>query len=168
MGIVLLDTKIHIRTSFQCEENSLELYLKNQSGQDMRKGLAACFVQVNDQMNVLGYYTLANHSIPREAVPQKYAKKVPHHYDIPVTLLGRLARDISKRGKGMGEELLVDALLRSYLIAQKSIASMAIVTDPINNRAVDFYGRYGFIQLPESERMFLPMQVIAKLTDGKL
>lgn len=40
---------------------------------------------------------------------------------------------------------------------------MAVVVDPINEKAVDFYKKYGFEQLPDSEKMFLPMKVIEQL-----
>ncbi|MDA3818254.1 MAG: hypothetical protein PF486_12805 [Prolixibacteraceae bacterium] len=40
---------------------------------------------------------------------------------------------------------------------------MAVVVDPINEKAFDFYSKYGFEQLPDSERMFLPMKVIGQL-----
>jgi hypothetical protein len=40
---------------------------------------------------------------------------------------------------------------------------MAVVTEPINKKATIFYSRYGFIDLPDSNKMFIPMNVIAKL-----
>ena len=40
---------------------------------------------------------------------------------------------------------------------------MAVVVDPINEYAVEFYRKYGFEQLPDSEKMFLPMSVIEQL-----
>ena len=80
-----------------------------------------------------------------------------------MTLLGRLARDITTKGLGIGEQLLIDALQRSYNISQHSIASMAVVVDPINDKAVNFYGKYGFELLPDSGKMFLPMKAIEKL-----
>lgn len=35
---------------------------------------------------------------------------------------------------------------------------MAVVVDPINEKAVKFYAKYGFEQLPDSKKMFLPMK----------
>ncbi|ELR69316.1 hypothetical protein C900_05157 [Fulvivirga imtechensis AK7] len=40
---------------------------------------------------------------------------------------------------------------------------MAVVVDPISENAVKFYEKYGFEQLPDSEKMFLPMNVIRQL-----
>ncbi len=163
MEVVLLDTNVHVRDQFQCEEASLTAYVKTQASQDVKRRLAACFVVVNAASQIIGYYTLSNHSLDRSLVPQAYQKKIPAHYNVPVTLLGRLARDQSMKKTGLGEYLLLDALQRAYVISQTAVGSMAVVVDPINEKAVAFYARYGFITLPDSGKMFLPMQTIAQL-----
>jgi ribosomal protein S18 acetylase RimI-like enzyme len=81
---------------------------------------------------------------------------------LPVTLLGRLARDVKYKGQNIGNILLIDALKRSYEVSLNAIASMAVVTDPIDDKAAAFYKKYGFISL-ESGRMFLSMGTIAEL-----
>ncbi|MFV0553590.1 MAG: hypothetical protein ACK5LR_02690 [Mangrovibacterium sp.] len=40
---------------------------------------------------------------------------------------------------------------------------MAVVVDPINDLAVDFYKKYGFEQLPTSGKMFISMKIIAQI-----
>jgi len=163
LEIYLLDTSQHERLSFHCEEESLTEYLKIRASQDMKRGLAACFVMINDVRQIIGYYTLSNDSLDRSEIPEAYQSKVPKHYKVPVTLLGRLARDISRRGTRCGEILLLDALYRSYRISLTNIGSMAVVVDPINEQAVRFYSRYGFVLLPDSGKMFLPMKTISRL-----
>ena len=162
MKIELLEKK-HLKSNFTCEEDSLTQYLRKQASQDIRKRLATCFVAVDDKNNVLGYYTLTSESLGRDSIPDKYIKQVPKNYNAPVILLGRLARDIRAKESGLGEHLLLDALFRSYKLSNESIGAMAVVVDPINNNAVKFYAKYGFIQLPDSAKMFLPMKVIAQL-----
>lgn len=162
MKIQLLE-KNHIRKNFTCEEESLNHYIRKQVSQDIRKRLATCFVAIDKEQNVIGYYTLSSESLGREFIPEKYMKQVPKNYNAPVILLGRLARDISARGTGFGEFLLLDALFRSYDLSVKSIGAMAVVAEPINEKAVAFYKNYGFEQLPDSEKMFLPMKVIGQL-----
>jgi ribosomal protein S18 acetylase RimI-like enzyme len=153
--------KTHNRKNFTCEENSLTEYIRNQVSQDIRKRLATCFVAIDNEQNVIGYYTLTSESLGRELIPAKYLKQVPRNYNAPVILLGRLARDIKTKGTGLGEHLLMDALFRSYKLSQESIGAMAVVVEPINEKAIEFYKKYGFEQLPDSEKMFLPMKVIA-------
>ncbi|MBU0489776.1 MAG: GNAT family N-acetyltransferase [Bacteroidetes bacterium] len=166
MKVFLLNTKTHDRRKFYCEEDSLTEYLQKQASQDMKKSLAACFVLIDGADNLIkGYYTLTSESLDRNEIPEDYENKIPDNYNVPVTLLGRLARDITMKGKGAGEFLLLDALWRSYEISKKEIGSMAVVVDPINEYAIGFYTRYGFILLPDSGKMFLPMKAISKLFD---
>jgi GNAT superfamily N-acetyltransferase len=147
----------HQRSSFSCEEISLENYLKRQARQDIQRQVAACFVLEGEQGSIVGYYTLSSDSINRELIPEHLRKKLPYN-NLPVTLLGRLARDKNQKGKGIGELLLADALKRAYA-ASFAIGAWAVVTDPINSRARGFCAAFGFISL-ESGRMFIPMETI--------
>jgi len=70
-----------------------------------------------------------------------------------------LAIDNRFQGKGIGKLLLLDALRRSCEISE-SIGSFAVVVDPIDEDAERFYDKYGFIKLPASGKMFLPMNTI--------
>jgi predicted GNAT family N-acyltransferase len=106
---------------------------------------------------------LASESLGRELIPEAYRNQVPTSYNASVILLGRLVRDLSGKGNGLGEFLLLEALERSYNLSINSLAAMAVVVDPINEKAVKFYEKYGFIKLPDSGRMFLSMKVIQKL-----
>ncbi len=112
---------------------------------------------------VLGYYTLSAHSIERNALPDDVAKKLklPKYPLIPATLMGRLAVDLKHQGQRLGEILLMDGLERSY-VHSSQVASFAVVVDAKEN-AVEFYRRYGFLQLPLGLRMFIPMETIEKL-----
>jgi predicted GNAT family N-acyltransferase len=158
----------HNRSEFECGQKSLDSYLQTQVNQDVKKKLSACFVlieTVNLVDNITGYYTLSNTSISRELIPENLQKKFPKSYEsIPATLLGRLARDKSSKGTGLGEKLLIDALYRSHLAA-KEIGSFAVIVDPIDEKAETFYESYGFIKLPDSEKMFLAMKTIDQLFD---
>ena len=165
MKTYLLDGKLHDRSKFSCEERSLTEYLQKQASQDIKRSLAACFVVLDQCKYVIGYYTLSNDSIGRTEIPEEYQKKIPRNYDVPVTLLGRLARDITVKGTGLGEHLLLDALQRSNSVSKKSIGSMAVVVAPLSENAVSFYSKYGFVSLPNSGKMFLTMKAIGKLFD---
>ena len=112
---------------------------------------------------VLGYYTLSSESLGRDLIPKKYLNRIPKNYNAPVVLLGRLARDLKAKGSGLGEELLIDALFRSYSLSEQSIGAMAVIVDPISDSARSFYYKYGFIALKDSSKMVLPMNTIKKL-----
>jgi predicted GNAT family N-acyltransferase len=162
LEIFILD-KTHNRKAFECEEQQLTDYIKKQVSQDIKKKLAVCFVAIDSDNNVIGYYTLSSESLGREQIPDKYLRKVPQNYNAPVILLGRLARNITAKGTGLGEHLLLDALFRAFTLSEESIGAMAVVVDPMNQFAIKFYKKYGFEQLPDSEKMFLPMSTIKQI-----
>jgi len=153
-----------LKNDFACGKIMLDNYLKTQATQDIKRKLAACFVSVDDKTGLIkGYYTLSSNSIPLEIVPENYKKQLPDSdSSIPATLLGRLAVDSRFKGLGIGKMLLIDALSRSYEIS-KSIGSFAVVVDPLDEVVEKFYFKYGFILLPDSNKMFLPMKTIEKL-----
>ena len=152
-------TAVYNRNNFNCGNETLNIYLKTQVNQDIKKKLTACFVLADETNNVIGYYTLSSLSISIDITPSDIQKKIPKGYrDLPVTLLGRLAIDSTRKGQNYGELLLLDALKRSYEIS-KEIASMAIVVDPIDVIAISFYTKYGFIIL-DSGKMFISMKTI--------
>jgi len=162
LEIFILD-KTHNRKAFECEEQQLTDYIKKQVSQDIKKRLAVCFVAIDNDNNLIGYYTLSSESLGREKIPDKYLKKVPQNYNAPVILLGRLARNITAKGIGLGEHLLLDALFRAFTLSDESIGAMAVIVDPMHQFAIKFYEKYGFEQLPDSEKMFLPMSTIKQI-----
>ena len=161
--IELLDKK-HNRENFDCGKELLNNYLKIQAGQDIKRKLSACFVLSEQGTNdIQGYYTLSNNSIPLNNFPEHIQKKLPKSYlSIPTTLLGRLAIDTKHQGKGIGKILLIDALKRSYEISQE-IGSFAVVVDPIDEEAENFYKKYDFIKLPDSGKMFIATKTLQEL-----
>jgi predicted GNAT family N-acyltransferase len=156
--------KHHDRAAFSCEEEQLTDYLQKRASQDVQRFAAAVFVAVAPGSNqVLGYYSLSALSVALEAIPEEQAKLFARYPAVPVTLLGRLARDTTEKGTGLGEYLLMDALERSYRQSE-SIASSAVIVDAKSEQAAPFYVGYGFLPFPRSPRLlFLPMKTIAKL-----
>ena len=149
------------REDFSCGNAQLDHYLKRQVSQDIKRKLTACFVLPGQRNKVIGYYTLSSDSIPAEQLPEGFRRKMPPNYvNLPATLLGRLAVDDRFKGRGYGRLLLVDALRRSSE-ASSAVGSMAVVVDPVDQFAMDFYSGFGFIVLPDSGRMFMPMKTIA-------
>jgi hypothetical protein len=57
---------------------------------------------------------------------------------------------------------LIDALKRSYEVSNE-IGSFAVVVDPIDNIAEEFYSKYDFINLPDSGKMFITMKTLKLL-----
>ena len=156
--------KQHDRSGFTCDSEPLDTYLRVQAGQDTRKRVAATCVLCEGESNtVVGFYTLSAVSVDIGAWPEHVAKKLPRYPVVPATLLGRLAIDRQSQGRGAGEYLLMDALHRSWQ-ASHQVASVAVVVDAKDRRAVEFYTRYDFTPFVDPPiRLFLPMSVIEQL-----
>ncbi len=155
------------RQAFSCgtspEQVLLNNYLQTQAGQDFRKSLAVCYVWPDSNHDIIGYYTISSNSIRRDILPDDIVRRIPVCYThLPLFLIGRLSRDIKFKGKGTGEPLIMDALHRCYDFSLK-IGSMAVVVEPIDQKAINFYRKFDFILIPDNGRLFLEMDTIKRL-----
>jgi GNAT superfamily N-acetyltransferase len=159
-----LDAKRHDCAGFSCGVGSLDVYLKAQASQDMRRRANAVFVLVDAgaPRTILGYFTLCAYALPPGATPAEARKLLPRYPLVSATLLGRLAVASAHQGGGWGSVLLVSALRRA-LESASSVGSSMVVVDALDERAAGFYAAHGFLRLPESARLVLPMQTIERL-----
>lgn len=154
----------HDRDAFACGEPALDLYLKRQASQDVKRRVATVFVLVGETAKTIaGFYTLSAHTLAFGALPAAIAEKLPRYPEIPTLLLGRLARDLRFRGQGIGELLLFDALKRA-LGSSRTVGAFAVVVDAMNEKAAQFYLGYGFQPVSDRpSRLFLPMATVERL-----
>lgn len=150
----------HDRTGFNSDSESLNRYLREQVTQDIRRRVAACFVASKDGQRIAGYYTLASASLLLVDLPASTGKKLPRYPTVPAIRMGRLAVDQEFKGQGLGGALLADALDRAF---RSEIAAFALIVDAKDEAAAAFYRHHGFIVLPDSLTMFLPLAT-AKLS----
>ncbi len=169
MRIEVLDVTRHRREEFRCESPELTEFLRTRARKEMQARASACFVLVEEAEpgRIVGYYTLSATTVLLSEIPQDLAKRLPRYPVLPATLLGRLARDVTFRGKGLGDYLLADALQRA-LDNTVEIGSVAVVTDPKDERASAFYREYGFRAFATTQqRLLLPMaEIRASLQEG--
>lgn len=156
----------HDRNGFSCGVESLDLYLRAQASQDVRRKANGVFVLVEPENPaiVLGYYTLCATALAHGDVPEAARKRVPRYPLVSATLVGRLAVSQARQGERLGAVLLADAVQRAYASAS-TIGSSMMVVDAIDERATAFYAGHGFIRLPDSLRMVLPMHTIRRLIE---
>jgi GNAT superfamily N-acetyltransferase len=154
----------HDRGGFTSGIESLDRYFKTQASQDVRRRANAAFVLVdpNELHQVLGYYTLCATALPQGDVPLATRKHLPRYPLVSATLVGRLAVARPHQGQGLGALLLADAVWRAFASAS-SVGSSMLVVDAISEQAAGFYDANGFVRLPDSLRLVLPMRTIAKL-----
>ena len=161
MKIQLLEKK-HNKASFDSETPLLDNYITKQASQDVKKHLTAVYVLSDETDKVMGYYTLSSSSIPMENMPEDLIKKFPPSYtNLPVVLLGRLAVDKDSKKNGYGPHLLMDAMERTLALSTQ-LGVLALVVDPLHQKAAGFYARYGFITIPNTGKMFISIETIRK------
>lgn len=146
LHIQLLDAARHDREGFDCGVLELNDYLAKQANQDVKRSACGCWVALAsaDSGEVLGYYTLSSEAVEvRELpeLPKSIGRKLPRYRRIGAALLGRLAVAKSAQGQRIGERLLYDALTRCVL---SEIPFVVVVVDPKDERAAEWYGRFGF------------------------
>ena len=152
----------HDRAAFSCGKEPLDNYLKTQARKAIEKNLAAVFVYT-DGTKIAGYYTLSSFAVKLDEIPETLSKKLTKMPLVPATLIGRLARSLEFRGKGIGEILLIDALKKAYRNS-KEVASWAVIVDAKDGEAVAFYKNFEFVEFfGVKARMFLPMTSVAEL-----
>lgn len=157
-----------LRAAFFCGVEPLDRYLKEQAGQDSQSRQALPFVLVSkDGQRIAGYYTLGSYGIPYDGVPEELVKqlKLRRYEVIGATILGRLARDLTFKGQGIGGLLLADALKRALIGSRTIAASVGVIVDAKDEKAARFYKDYGFFSaFPDTERrLFMRMETIEQL-----
>lgn len=154
----------HDRAGFSCGVDSLDRYLRTQAGQDVRRKANGVFILVEPGKpeTVLGYYTLGATGLPPGDIPPAARKHIPRYRLVAATLVGRLAVSEARQGERLGAMLLADAVRRAHASAS-TVGSLMLVVDAISERVAAFYEGNGFVRLPDSMRLILPMYVIEKM-----
>ena len=163
MGITIQPLgKQHDRAVFSCGHPDLDDWFRRRASQDEKRNVARVFVAVDDSLGVVGFYSLSSFTLAIDDLPNEIARKLPRYDDIPAALIGRLARDMQARRRGIDELLLADAV-RRILGASRFVAVFAIVVDAKDDQAVAFYESFGFRRFPtRPRRLFLLTSVAAQ------
>ena len=155
-------TRLHDTSGFDCgSHESLNLWLKRHALQNQASGSSRTYVvQLDGQ--VVGYYSIAAGSVARESASLRAAQGQANH-PVPVSLIGRLAIDRREQGKGLGQALLKDALLRIDSAAD-ILGLRAVLVHAIDEHASAFYERFEFERCPDDElHLMLMMKDLRKL-----
>lgn len=155
-------TKAHDLSAFDCGNESLNIWLKRFALTNRQNDSAQTFVVLRRGV-VVGYYSLTAGSVCPEEAPARIAKGLAKH-PIGVILLARLAVDKREQGKGLGQALLKDALLR-IMAAADTVGARAVLVHAIDEQARAFYEHYDFERSPidEFELMLLMKDLRAQI-----
>lgn len=151
-------TAAHDLSQFSCGKPSLDRWLKTRALSNQEKGFTAVLV-VHDASRVIGYYGLAPTAVLPSTLPRSIRTGQPPD-PIPCLLLGQLATDQNRIGKGIGTGLLKHALQRC-VTAAGLIGGRALIVDAVDVEAASFWRRRGFI--PSKDDPFILFRSIADI-----
>lgn len=135
----------HDTLHFHCGTEGLDEWLTASAMGADRSDTARTFVWSNRSL-VVAYFALCPHVLRRSTLPGRWNRTGPH--EIPAILLAKLALDGALHGRGLGQQLLVDALARASR-ATDEVGGRVVVVDAIDAPAHSFYAHFGFTSLPE-------------------
>ncbi len=150
-------TAEHDFSHFDCGAPALNDWLRHRALKNESR-FSRTYVVCADQ-RVVGYYCLSAGSVERAAAPGKLRRNAPDA--IPVSIIGRLAVSREHAGKGLGADLLSDAL-RRIAVAAQSLGIAAVLVHAKDDAAKRFYLRCAeFIEYPADSRiLFLPIETV--------
>ena len=147
----------HDLSSFDCGQPELNDWLRHRALKNESR-FARTYVVCHGR-KVVAWYCICAGAVARAAAPGKIRRNAPD--TIPVSVIGRLAVDRGYAGKGLGADLLADAL-RRIAIASQSIGIGAVLVHAKDASARRFYFRCAeFIEYPQDSRtLFLPIETV--------
>ena len=149
----------HDVTRFNSGKAALDDWLRNRALQS--EGVTSRTYVVCEGNVVVGYYCISTGSVERRMLPAKMKRASGLPNQISVAIIGRLARDLSYKSKGMGSDLLQDALTR-ILSASRIIGIRAVLVHALDDDASRFWREHEFIEYPVDSRTFyLPIETLA-------
>jgi GNAT superfamily N-acetyltransferase len=154
----------HDLATFDSGNEELDSWLSRHALAAQQMDSARTFVMMRSG-RVCGYFSLTMGSVLRADAPAKLVRGLPA-YPIGMVLLARLAVDRREQGKGLGAHLLAEAL-RKAVGAGEAAAARLVVVDAIDEDAVAFYKRHGFVPAPEHDRrLYRRMKDVRASVDG--
>jgi len=157
---------------FDCGDVPLNSYLQQHAWNNQRKtsiGITYVAVEEAAPQTVMGYFTLATASVPRNAMPRKAVRGLPA-YDLPMLLLAGLAVDRRFKNRGLGHSLLAEALKIAAAVSEQA-GCRCVIVDAYPS-AIAWYQRYGFQPIEGSKgsglRMYLDIRTVRAAQQQKL
>ena len=153
----------HALEQFDCGKEDLNRFLHRFALTNQQAGGSRTYV-ASRAGTVLGYFSLSVGSVMHIDAPPRVTKGQPRH-PIPIMLLARLAVDRKEHGRGIGQGLLKDALLRTSQAAD--IAGIrALLVHAKDEEARQFYLHFDFDPSPTNPyHLFLLLKDIRRILE---
>jgi hypothetical protein len=147
----------HDLADFDCGEPALDDWLKHRALKNESR-FSRTYV-VCEGNRVVAYFCISAGAVERQAAPGKLRRNAPD--TIPISVIGRLAVSRSHAGRGLGADILADAL-RRIAVASQTIGIGAVLVQAKDEAAKRFYMACAeFTEWPADSRMlFLPIETV--------
>lgn len=150
-------TKVH----FDCGYPELNRYLRLYALKNDKLSIGKSFIALNPEGDVTGYMTISTAQITISSLPDEVRRGLPA-YPVPAFRIGKLAVDKRFQHVGVGSWLLGKALEKAVEVS-RHVGLYTVVVDAIDERAKEFYLKYGFIPFMEHPlSLFLPLSTIKR------
>ena len=158
----------HERAEFSCGVARLDNFLRLSARKQQQDDFTRVFVAVAEgSRRILGYYALNTHAIGIAEMGRSRSRRAPGHESFPALYLSMIAVDKSQQGRGLGTDLLMDALRRACRVSRE-VGLKLILLDVIDDggdtafqRRREFYRRMGFESFADQpQRMFMTIGTI--------
>lgn len=131
-------TADHDRATFDCGSAAQTEWLRRHALAAQQADSARVYVvRPPGEQRVAGYYALAAGAVQREGASPRLQRGLGQH-PIPVIVLTRLGVDVRDKRRGLGGELVYDALLQAASVAER-IGVRALLIHAETPRAAAFY-----------------------------
>jgi GNAT superfamily N-acetyltransferase len=148
----------HILSSFECGRPEITRWLKERALDASKGGTAVTYVVCRGGKRVVAYYALAAGALAHELAPRALKRNTPD--PIPVFLLARLGVDLTEQRKGLGGQLMSDAMRRA-LQGAKIIGARALLVHALDDSLAEYYRSLGFLSLGEQKQtLYIAMSTI--------
>lgn len=150
-------TAKHDLSAFDCGESALNEWLQHRALKNESRFSRTYVVCEGDR--VVAYFCICDGAVERAAAPGRVRRNAPD--TIPVSGIGRLAVSRDHAGRGLGTDILSDAL-RRIAVASQSIGIGAVLVQAKDDAAKRFYMKCAeFIEYPADGRtLFLPIETV--------
>lgn len=153
----VLITGEHDVSDFDCGEPALNNWLRHRALRNEGRFSRTYVVCTGNK--VAAYFCISTGAVARSDAPKTLQRNAPE--TIPVAIIGRLAVSREHAGRGLGADILSDAL-RRIAVTSQSIGMRAVLVHAKDDNAKAFYMACAeFIEYPaESRTLFLPIETL--------
>jgi predicted N-acetyltransferase YhbS len=146
------------RNAFDCGRESLNRWFSRHAWHNQEASVTRTSVMCDAATGAIaGFVALSAGQIERQHLPKSAQRNRPD--PIPVLLLGQLAVDRERQGKGCARSLMLFALTTAVRFSEE-IGCFGVLTHPLDDQVRAFYSQFGFETLPFDPKRSMIVRIV--------